>query len=115
MRTGMVMITAEHLALIIGGCKRRGNEWLRCCPFHSEKTPSFTVFTGKDGWGIYKCFGCGAAGNAVTWMRLKGDGESIPMVQRPDPGYVRQQQQERERQAARARILQDFRNRNPDA
>ena len=39
---------------------------LRLCPFHSEETPSFNVHrTG----GYYKCFGCGASGDAVTWLR----------------------------------------------
>jgi len=42
--------------------KRRGVNLLGNCPFHNEKTPSFTVSPAK---GIYKCFGCGAAGNSV--------------------------------------------------
>ena len=45
--------------------KKRGINLLGLCPFHNEKTPSFTVSPVK---GIYKCFGCGKAGNAV-----KGD------------------------------------------
>ncbi len=36
--------------------KRRGVNYIGCCPFHNEKTPSFTVSPSK---GIFKCFGCG--------------------------------------------------------
>ncbi|MDD3743745.1 MAG: DNA primase [Lentimicrobiaceae bacterium] len=45
--------------------KRRGANMLGLCPFHNEKTPSFTVSPAK---GIYKCFGCGKAGNAVNFI-----------------------------------------------
>lgn len=45
--------------------KKRGANFLGNCPFHNEKTPSFTVSPAK---GIYKCFGCGKAGNAVNFV-----------------------------------------------
>lgn len=45
--------------------KRRGGNYIACCPFHNEKTPSFSVSPSK---GIYKCFGCGKAGNAVSFI-----------------------------------------------
>ncbi len=45
--------------------KRRGANYLGLCPFHNEKTPSFTVSASK---GIYKCFGCGKGGNAVNFL-----------------------------------------------
>lgn len=45
--------------------KKRGANLLGLCPFHNEKTPSFTVSPAK---GIYKCFGCGKAGGAVNFM-----------------------------------------------
>lgn len=45
--------------------KRRGANWVACCPFHNEKTPSFYVSPSK---GIYKCFGCGKAGSAVGFV-----------------------------------------------
>jgi len=45
--------------------KRRGVNLVGLCPFHNEKTPSFTVSPAK---GIYKCFGCGKAGNAVGFI-----------------------------------------------
>src|SRR6476620_7985150 len=41
---------------------RAGREWKACCPFHNEKTPSFTV---NDDKGFYHCFGCGAHGDAI--------------------------------------------------
>lgn len=45
--------------------KKRGANYLGNCPFHNEKTPSFTVSPAK---GIYKCFGCGKAGNSVNFV-----------------------------------------------
>lgn len=45
--------------------KKRGVNYLGLCPFHNEKTPSFTVSPTK---GIFKCFGCGKGGNAVTFI-----------------------------------------------
>ena len=45
--------------------KKRGANFLGNCPFHNEKTPSFTVSPAK---GIYKCFGCGKAGNSVNFV-----------------------------------------------
>ncbi len=47
------------------GLKRAGNSYTCCCPFHSEKTPSFHVSKTKQ---IYHCFGCGAGGNVVTFL-----------------------------------------------
>ncbi len=45
--------------------KKRGKEYIACCPFHNEKTPSFTVSPGKQ---FYHCFGCGAHGTAVGFL-----------------------------------------------
>jgi DNA primase len=44
---------------------RAGREWKACCPFHNEKTPSFTI---NDEKGFYHCFGCGAHGDVIRWM-----------------------------------------------
>ncbi len=58
-------IVSDYVAL-----KKRGQNWIACCPFHSEKTPSFNVHPGK---GIYKCFGCSAGGNVFDFvMRVEG-------------------------------------------
>lgn len=45
--------------------KKRGSNYLGLCPFHNEKTPSFTVSPAKE---IYKCFGCGKSGNTITFL-----------------------------------------------
>ena len=45
--------------------KKRGTNYLGLCPFHNEKSPSFTVSPAKE---IYKCFGCGRSGNTITFL-----------------------------------------------
>jgi DNA primase len=45
--------------------KKSGANYVACCPFHSEKTPSFTVSSTKQ---FYHCFGCGAHGNAISFL-----------------------------------------------
>ncbi|MBQ4278823.1 MAG: DNA primase [Rikenellaceae bacterium] len=45
--------------------KKKGVNYQACCPFHNEKTPSFVVSPTK---GLFKCFGCGKGGNAVTFV-----------------------------------------------
>jgi DNA primase len=50
--------------------KKKGANWMGCCPFHQEKTPSFSVNPSK---GFYKCFGCAKGGNAFTFvMEIEG-------------------------------------------
>ena len=44
---------------------KAGREYKACCPFHNEKTPSFTI---NDDKGFYHCFGCSAHGDAIRWM-----------------------------------------------
>ena len=59
---------AANIVEIIGDyvtLKRKGVNYTACCPFHNEKTPSFVVSPSK---GVYKCFGCGKGGNAVTFL-----------------------------------------------
>lgn len=57
----IVKIIGKHVEL-----KRSGSEFKGCCPFHGEKTPSFFVNPQK---GLYNCFGCGVAGNALTFLK----------------------------------------------
>ncbi|UZW55541.1 DNA primase [Sphingobium sp. JS3065] len=56
------------LSALIGGSlklEKAGREFKACCPFHGEKTPSFTI---NDEKGFYHCFGCGAHGDAIRWL-----------------------------------------------
>lgn len=62
------IIDAAHVEEVVSEfvtLKKRGTNLLGLCPFHGEKTPSFTVSPVK---GIYKCFGCGKAGNSVNFV-----------------------------------------------
>ena len=60
-RTDIVEVVGQFVRL-----KRRGTNFLANCPFHNEKTPSFNVSPTR---GIFKCFGCGKAGNVVTFLQ----------------------------------------------
>lgn len=52
--------------------KKTGKNYMCCCPFHKEKTPSFSVNAQKQ---FYKCFGCGASGSAIGFvMQYEGIG-----------------------------------------
>ena len=62
------IVTTARIEEVIGDfitLRRRGVNQIGLCPFHNEKTPSFTVSPAK---GIYKCFGCGKAGNSVNFI-----------------------------------------------
>lgn len=59
-RTTLSAVIAPSVKLI-----RAGREYKACCPFHNEKTPSFTV---NDDKGFYHCFGCGAHGDAIRFL-----------------------------------------------
>lgn len=62
------ILDAAHVEEVVGEfitLKKRGTNLLGLCPFHGEKSPSFTVSPVK---GIYKCFGCGKAGNSVNFI-----------------------------------------------
>ena len=63
------VLSATDLVALIGavtGLKKTGRSWKGLCPFHTEKTPSFHVHPEK---GFYYCFGCGAKGDAITFVR----------------------------------------------
>ena len=63
-RVDIVEVVDRHVKL-----KRAGANYVACCPFHSEKTPSFTVSQTKQ---FYHCFGCGAHGTAVGFLMEHG-------------------------------------------
>ncbi|MCB2083855.1 MAG: DNA primase [Sphingomonadaceae bacterium] len=58
-------ITLSSVIMRTTKLQKAGHEWKACCPFHDEKTPSFTV---SDQKGFYHCFGCGAHGDVIRWM-----------------------------------------------
>ena len=59
-RLDIVDVVSESVIL-----KKNGNRYWGCCPFHKEKTPSFSV---NPAIGIYKCFGCGEGGDALKFI-----------------------------------------------
>ena len=70
------VIDTADLAHIVGGrvkLKKSGRNYSGLCPFHNEKTPSFSVVPDK---GFYHCFGCGAHGNALDFM-MKHEGKDF--------------------------------------
>ncbi len=61
----IVRVVSDYVSL-----KKTGKNYTACCPFHSEKTPSFNVSPGK---GVYNCFGCGAGGDIFNFiMQIEG-------------------------------------------
>ena len=65
----IVDLISEYLTL-----KKIGNNYKGLCPFHIEKTPSFTVSSEKQ---IFKCFGCGVSGNVYSFL-MKKESLSFP-------------------------------------
>src|SRR5687767_3044188 len=90
--------------------KKKGANWMGCCPFHEEKTPSFSVSPSK---GFYKCFGCGKGGNAFTFL-MEMEGLNFPeAVQRvaemsgvplPEPIDDKQFQQSKKKRAEKKQL-----------
>ena len=82
--------------------KKQGNTYFGLCPFHNEKTPSFSVAPSKQ---MYYCFGCGAGGNAITFvmeyenytfgeaLKLLADRAGITL---PAPEYSREAREQEE-------------------
>ncbi|MCB9849743.1 MAG: DNA primase [Phycisphaerales bacterium] len=69
-RVDLVDVVSEHVAL-----KRGGRDFIGLCPFHQEKTPSFSVSPAKQ---IFKCFGCGAGGDVFSFIQMR---ESVDFVE----------------------------------
>lgn len=71
------IFAAANIVEVVGDfvtLKKKGVNYQACCPFHNEKTPSFVVSPTK---GLFKCFGCGKGGNAVTFV-MEHEGVSYP-------------------------------------
>lgn len=112
-RTDLVEVISARVPL-----KKAGRNWTACCPFHNEKSPSFNVIPDKQ---FYYCFGCQASGNALKFLmehdhlefveaievlaRLQG--MEVPREEGGrSTGQRLQEQQEKERQDARYRVMQ---------
>ncbi|MDY5377247.1 MAG: DNA primase [Eubacterium coprostanoligenes] len=88
LKTDVVDLISSYVSL-----KKRGNTYVGLCPFHNEKTPSFTVYENTQS---FYCFGCGAGGDGVSFMRKIENLDYIDAVkvlaqragmQMPDDGY----------------------------
>ena len=94
--------------------KKKGANWMACCPFHQEKSPSFSVNPQK---GFYKCFGCGKGGNAFTFL-MEMEGLNFPeAVQRvaeiagvplPEPVDDKQYEQSKKRRAEKKQLSEQI-------
>lgn len=74
-----------------------GREWIACCPFHADRSPSFTIY---EGGARFHCFGCGATGDVLDFVqraygvalpeaaRMLGAGD-VPTLERPSPEFFR--------------------------
>jgi DNA primase len=104
-RADLVRIIEPYAAL-----KKKGANWMGCCPFHQEKTPSFSVNPAK---GFYKCFGCAKGGNCFTFL-MEIEGLSFPEaikrvaeiagVQLPEPIDDKKYEQTKKRKQERKAI-----------
>src|SRR5215510_4575253 len=65
----IVRIVSDYVSM-----KKKGRDWVACCPFHNEKTPSFYVSQGKQ---IFKCFGCSKGGSVFDFI-MEIEGCSFP-------------------------------------
>jgi DNA primase len=97
-RLDIIDVVGDYVKL-----KKRGSNYIGLCPFHNEKSPSFSVSASKE---IYKCFGCGKSGNAISFV-MEHDKlsyvEALRMLAKKynveveetitDPNYAIQQQQ----------------------
>lgn len=91
------------------GLQKKGSNYTCCCPFHNEKTPSFSVNRSRQ---IYKCFGCGQGGNVVTFV-MKYENMTFPEaiklladrvgVALPEMEYSAEQ---KKRESRRSRLLE---------
>ncbi len=98
-RTDIVPLIQERVSL-----RKTGTNYSACCPFHEEKTPSFTVSPSKQ---FFHCFGCGEHGDAIAFISRSAGlsfseaveklaqraGLSMPAVSQEDPAFLQEQKQ----------------------
>ncbi|MEA3207877.1 MAG: hypothetical protein QOE70_934 [Chthoniobacter sp.] len=114
-----VLDATDLVALVRGYVKleRKGDRWIGLCPFHDEKTPSFGVREKRDGKArIWKCFGCGAGGDALRFlhrveniafpeaMRRLAVKAGLELPQGQNPGEWNPKRQRRTREEIQAAI-----------
>lgn len=102
------IMDATHIEEVVGDfvqLKKRGVNYIACCPFHNEKTPSFNVNPAR---GIFKCFGCGKGGDSVRFLmehehisypealRWLANKYNIPIEEEPLNADERHQRSERD-------------------
>src|SRR3954471_18121776 len=107
----IVRVVGDYVTL-----KKKGANWMACCPFHQEKTPSFSVNPSK---GFYKCFGCGKGGTAFNFL-MEMEGLNFPEAvkrvaeisgvmlpeQVDDRTYERSKQQREEKKKVAEQIIE---------
>ena len=114
-RTDIVDVVSRYVQL-----KKAGANFLGLCPFHNEKTPSFTVSSAKQ---FYHCFGCGAHGNAIGFMMAHAGlgyvdavkelassaGMQMPEFQPRSPGEAARRERETDLYALMERAMEFYR------
>ncbi len=101
-RTDIVQVIGRYVKL-----QHKGSNWMACCPFHKEKTPSFAVNPSKQ---FFKCFGCGEHGTAITFL-MKFKGLSFPEAIKEladDLGMEVPEDRQAKVRQARAKTLTDY-------
>ncbi|PWC09112.1 DNA primase [Mycoplasmopsis arginini] len=73
-KSDIVSIISVYVALT-----KKGKNYVGCCPFHDEKTPSFSVSPEKN---IFKCFGCGKSGNVIKFVEYKDNVSALEATRR---------------------------------
>lgn len=99
--------------------KKKGANWMACCPFHGEKTPSFSVNPAK---GIFYCFGCGKKGSAFNFVmeiervsfpeaiRIVAEKSGVPLPQMETGAKAEAKQKEYEARKTEAEAIINFNN-----
>ncbi len=101
-RTDIVEVIGRYVKL-----QHKGANWLACCPFHKEKTPSFSVNQTKQ---FYHCFGCGEHGTAISFL-MKHKGLSFPDAIKEladNAGLTVPEDKKTQARALQARALTDY-------